>query len=163
MVAAIGLRHDNRWALGVLPLKQPFGVSWFTAYLHTFTSATGKFVQAGGVDVPTVLSMTLVITLVAFLLLLTVVVRFYPGAIAIVLSYLVAVHIFNGSELTIQFIQLALVTGLMAMLHLYADHWRPFLLGCVFISGLTLGLAWLSSATPLNDQLANVSIPFVTG
>ena len=145
---------------GVLPLKQPFGVSWFTAYLHTFTSATGKFVQAGGVDVPTVLSMTLVITLVAFLLLLTVVVRFYPGAIAIVLSYLVAVHIFNGSELTIQFIQLALVTGLMAMLHLYADHWRPFLLGCVFISGLTLGLAWLSSATPLNDQLANVSIPF---
>ena len=30
---------------GVLPLKQPFGVSWFTAYLHTFTSATGKFVR----------------------------------------------------------------------------------------------------------------------
>lgn len=86
MVAAIGLRHDNRWALGVLPLKQPFGVSWFTAYLHTFTSATGKFVQAGGVDVPTVLSMTLVITLVAFLLLLTVVVR---SILALLPSFLV--------------------------------------------------------------------------
>lgn len=157
-VMTVAAMIGGLWA--IVPLKQPFSLSWFTAYLQTFSAATSKFLRVGGVDVPTVLSMTLIITLVAFLLLLTVVVRFYPGAIAIVLSYLLAVHIFNGNDLTAQFIQLAVLTGLMAMLHLYGNHWWPLLIGCTLISGVTLGLAWLSSATPLNEQLANMSVPF---
>ena len=59
--------------------------------------------QVGGVDVPATLSMTLIVALVAFLLLITVVLQLYPGAVAIVLSYLLAVHVFNGSDLTTQF------------------------------------------------------------
>ncbi|QVI34733.1 transglutaminase [Lacticaseibacillus chiayiensis] len=157
-IITIAAMIGGLWA--IVPLKLPFGLSWLTAYLRTFSAATSKFLRVGGIDVPTVLSMTLIITLVAFLLLLTVVVRFYPGAIAIVLSYLLAVHIFNGNDLTTQFIQLAVLTGLMAMLHLYGNHWWPLLIGCTLISGVTLGLAWLSTSTSLNEQLADISVPF---
>lgn len=83
MVAAIGLRRDNRWALGRTAAEAAI---WRFVVHGVFTpyQCNRKFVQAG-VDVPTVLSMT-VITLVAFLLLLTVVVRFY---LALLPSFLV--------------------------------------------------------------------------
>lgn len=145
------------WA--ILPLKQHFGLTWFNTYVQTFNTATRRFLQVGGVDVPATLSMTLIVALVAFLLLITVVLQLYPGAVAIVLSYLLAVHVFNGSDLTTQFFQLAVVTGLLAVLHLYHTRWRAFLIGSLSIVGLTLGLMWLSTSTPLNDWLANISVP----
>ena len=65
------------WA--ILPLKQHFGLTWFNTYVQTFNTATRRFLQVGGVDVPATLSMTLIVALVAFLLLITVVLQLYPA------------------------------------------------------------------------------------
>lgn len=152
---------------GLVPLGYSPTPDWLAHFAARFWLNASQFLRSGGVGMPTNVSVLLVVALILFLAVAVMGFRHYLLSVLLVFAYLVAVHVFNGDNLVWSFLQLALITGLFALLrqtglHLTRRLWLTgagllLVAGSVYGLGQVGGTKWLADSTTavrtrLNDR-----------
>jgi len=144
--------------LGVLWWLFP-GRQWLLNFWGRFQEALTNFLTVGGLTMPLIVSVPLVLLVIIFLSLLVVGLKHYFVPWLVIASYLLAVHIFNQEGLVNAFAQLALVGLLLLGLHALSD--QPLrLVGMAVAGAAMVGLVWgLNVAQPqLNTAMVDQSV-----
>ncbi|MFD1432867.1 transglutaminase domain-containing protein [Lacticaseibacillus yichunensis] len=143
------------WRL--VPLDRGLTLGWAQRYVSVLWSTGYSFFTTGGIDMPTVLSVSLVLLLTIALGLLTIIWRQYLIAALAVFAYLTAVTIFGGTDQRAAYVQLLVAVLLMTLWQhgtLASRNGRivALVLAAVVAGGLPL------LAGTLNDRLTNATV-----
>lgn len=152
---------------GLVPLGYSPTPDWLGHFVARFWLNARQFLRSGGVGMPTNVSVLLVVALILFLAVAVMGFRHYQLSVLLVFAYLVAVHVFNGDNLMWSFLQLAVITGLFALLRQTGLRLSPrfwltgagllLVIGIVYGVDQTVGTKWLAEPTTavrtkLNDR-----------
>ncbi|KRM72608.1 transglutaminase TgpA family protein [Lacticaseibacillus brantae] len=117
------------------------GRQWLFNFWGRFQEALTNFLTVGGLTMPLIVSVPLVLLVIIFLSLLVVGLRHYFIPWLVILSYLLAVHIFNQEGLINAFAQLATIGLLLLGLHVFSAQPRR-LVSMAVITSAMVGLVW---------------------
>lgn len=145
------------WLWALQPLGHRLSFAWLVDFVATLVRSVRNFFSVGGVDVPRIFGVALVMVMILFLAVVVIVYDRYLLAVAIVFAYLSAVHVFNGNNVASEFAQLAVATLLFAAWYRggrWVNMGLTALIGLAVVAG-----AWgFVMDTGVNDRVADATV-----